>query len=150
MCMCHSRFSLVVLPKGLITFFIMTSHSKISAPTNLLWFNPHLCIWETLKARFIGMCEGSPNSSTSLFFFHLQRCGRSCLFKGYHLDNLFGEPKVCHPIIASIFLQDDHPFLLRSIGVSNSSPLPFQVDLRWVHDLLLLIIQIFHPPFEQL
>jgi hypothetical protein len=47
-------------------------------------------------------------------------------------------------------LQNGCPFLFGAIGASSSSPLPFQVDLRWVHDILLSIVQIFHPPFEQL
>jgi hypothetical protein len=54
------------------------------------------------------------------------------------------------PIIASIFLQDGRSFLLGAIGAINSNPLPFQVYLRWVHDLLLLVVQIFHLPFKQL
>ncbi len=58
--------------------------------------------------------------------------------------------KAYHPIIASIFLQDGRLFLLGFIGANNSSPFPFQVDLKWAHDLLLLVVQIFHPPFEQL
>jgi hypothetical protein len=49
-----------------------------------------------------------------------------------------------------MFLQDGHPFLLGAIGASSSNPFAFQVDLRWAHDLLLPIVQIFHLPFEQL
>ncbi len=53
------------------------------------------------------------------------------------------------PIVTSIFLQNGCSFLLGAIGAINSNPLPFQVDLRWVHDLLLPIVQIFQLPFEQ-
>jgi hypothetical protein len=52
------------------------------------------------------------------------------------------------PIIASRFLQDDHPFLLEAIRASNSSPFSFQVHLRWACDLLPLVAQVSILPFE--
>jgi hypothetical protein len=51
-------------------------------------------------------------------------------------------------IIASKFLHDGYPFLLGAIKVSNLGPLPFQAYLKWAHDLLPLVAQIFIPPFE--
>jgi hypothetical protein len=45
------------------------------------------------------------------------------------------------PIIATRFLLDGHPFLLGVIRANILGPLPFQVHLRWAHDLLPPIAQ---------
>jgi hypothetical protein len=67
---------------------------------------------------------------------HLQRWDRSYFCENYHPSNVPGELGLVAPIITFKFLQDNRPFLLGAIGASTSSPLPFQVHLRWAHDLL--------------
>lgn len=49
-------------------------------------------------------------------------------------------------IIASNFLQDGRPFLLRAIKADNLSPLPFQAQFKWAHDLYLQLLKLmsFH------
>lgn len=96
------------------------------------------------------MCKGSPNSSASLLSSHFQRWDRYCFCNGYHLDNVLGEPKACHPNHHIHIFAKWLPIFIGVIGANSSSPLPFQIDLRWAHDLLLPIVQIFHLPFEQL
>jgi hypothetical protein len=66
------------------------------------------------------------------------------------LATYLGNYRFVTPIIAFRFLQDVRPFLLRAIRANNSNPIPFQVHLKWVHDLLLPTTQVFIPPFEQL
>ncbi len=54
------------------------------------------------------------------------------------------------PIITSRFLQYDCLFWLGAIRANNLGPLPFHVHLKWVHDLLPLVVQVFISLFEQL
>ncbi len=104
-------------------------------PINLISFDPHSLIWETLKAKFFEMFEGSPGSSSKKIS-HFKRWDKSCLCRSYHTNNVFDKLKTCHLISASIFFPNDCPFLLGAIMDNNSSPIPFQTHLRWVHDLL--------------
>jgi hypothetical protein len=53
-------------------------------------------------------------------------------------------------IIASRFLLDFHPFLLKAIGANSLGSLPFQAHLRLTQRLLRLGVVTCVPPFEQL
>jgi hypothetical protein len=133
--MCKSSFCL-------LTF-------EFSMPTNLISFDPHSLIWETLKVKFFEMSEGPPSSSSNLFS-HLKRWDRSCLCRSYHPSSILDELKVYRLIIASKFSPNGCPFLLGAIRDNNSNPIPFQAHLRWVHDLLPPTTQTSILPFEQL
>jgi hypothetical protein len=59
-------FEIFTRCKCFITFFVLPHTPKVLMPTRLLWVNLHSHFWETLKAMFFGVSEGSPSSSTSL------------------------------------------------------------------------------------
>ncbi len=52
------------------------------------------------------------------------------------LATFLGHQALVAPIIASRFLLDSCPLLLKAIGASNLRPFPFQVHLRLVRQLL--------------
>jgi len=84
-----------------ICLFFFPISPKFSVRTNLFWFNLHLCIWKTLKAKFLKVSKDFLSSLTSLSS-HFQWWDKSCFCKGYHLDNVL--KGLVTPIIACMFL----------------------------------------------
>lgn len=140
MCRCHLGFSLVVCPKALLPSLLFPPTPKFQHQLTFFDFG-----------RLLGPssleCARAPLVHWQASFLPILKGGISIVFAKVIA---LGSQGLVTLIIISIFLRDGCPFLLGAIGDSNSNPLPFQVDLMWVHDLLLPIVQIFHLPFEQL